>query len=210
MRSYRVMLAVVGVMSVVAVTLVAIAVITDDSPTFLGVCATGPDGVATRYEPNGSRECPTYHWAHVPIKVRVEGVGQVSASIVEAASRGVRAVNEDVGFRLLQLSRDEDAPIVMEVGAASQPGWRDPGGDARLRLFQGHVVACEVALTQVPTLTLAESVSRHELYHCLSLAHDPEDETSIMSPTQVDYDDLQLRPRLRDRDRQALRDVYLP
>jgi hypothetical protein len=207
--SKKAMMIVVGVMSVLSVALVVLAVLTDHSPTWMGICGVDSSLYVNEYEVDGADKCQPAHWqqSDIPLHVRIESRGSVASSIVDAVASSIGAINDDVGFQLFQVT-DGAAHVVVQVGVPVDRGWRDPGGDARLRMAGGYFSRCDVAIANVPNVVAAESVARHELYHCVGLAHDAHDEGSIMRPVQEAEEELALRPRLRDADRRAIRAAY--
>jgi hypothetical protein len=115
----------------------------------------------------------------------------------------VSVTNGRLGFEAFRLA-DEPCEVAVTFGVPAEPGMRDPGGDASWR--PGERV-CHVAIVNVhgelQTLAL-----RHELGHCLGLAHD-DFERSIMFPTQRETEARALPPWISDVDRAALRERLL-
>lgn len=205
----RVMVIGIPVLFVVAGLLVLAGVLLgeDDTP-LMGVC--GGPGPAEAYEDLGADMCREAQWAGplaLPIGVRPH---HHTNGDLGAVAEAVDAINQEVGFDLFRIV-DDGAPVHVWIGVPTETGWMDPGGDARLVLNDRDlVVACEVRVANTGTLLMTHDTLRHELYHCVGLAHDPEDDGSIMHSPIREYFDLRLRPRLRDDDRERLNQLYNP
>lgn len=116
----------------------------------------------------------------------------------------IDVTNARIGFPVF-VATAARCDVRATFGAPVEPGWRDPGGDAR---WAGTFPPCEIATANVHG-EVQTLVIQHELGHCLGLDHDSF-ERSIMRPTQSETPDRALPPWFSDVDREAVRRRYGP
>lgn len=176
--------------------------------TLAGVCAdSGWADDTSEVEVLGTNNCPPPQWDFDFPLVLSHRPYADEAQDVEAA---VDAINSDVGAEVLVVGDEAQIEVITNAPYenAGGGGLRDSGGDAALFMEQGRVRRCVVHTRASGDSSIEHDVLQHELYHCLLLAHDPEDEGSIMYPVQSGTWDLADRRRLRDVDRDALREHH--
>ncbi|MGD9749443.1 MAG: matrixin family metalloprotease, partial [Acidimicrobiia bacterium] len=118
----------------------------------------------------------------------------------------VQTVNQRLDMAALAyVGASEGCDVVITMGVPAEPGWMDPGGEARWRPG-GRVCYVSVSNVHGEMVTL---VLYHELGHCLGLDHDDYDQ-SIMRPVQRETPDRAIPPWISDADRAAIRARYLP
>jgi len=102
----------------------------------------------------------------------------------------------------------DEADVAVTVGAASEPGWAEPGGYTVLSGIVDTYQHCEVTTSNTGTEELLYLVSYHEIgCHCLGLAHDDFD-SSICRPVQHPTPAGSFPPSLADSDRELLIKKY--
>jgi len=178
-------------------------------------------GVLTRDEPG--LKYPEASWSKeaFPLLVEVDAYAGVSPEEVKkartAVSEAVKITNDQLGFEAFKVvGLVAHSHVFVQIGVPQQVG-QEPidgvivesaGGAALLsgEENQGakHWTGCFVQTSN--TVDLLEQVLRHELGHCLGLAHD-EHQGSIMYPVQRGHNFL---PSITDHDREILRNRYAP
>ncbi len=163
-------------------------------------------GVATHDEPGLADGVEPWARDRVPLQVCAESYLDTSEDALEAVE-DVAAVVDDVnarlGFTVFEVAAS-DCDVGVIVGVPAEPGWMDPGGDARLE--PGF---CAVRTSNTGTVEMLALVLEHELGHCLGLGHD-DYPASIMYPVASPTPDGQFPPRISDHDRALLRQLYMP
>lgn len=235
MKARNIVMIAVGVTLAVAATVVTIvAVVTDDSATLMGVCwpedpvrcsSDDMEGECnmepTRYEVDGAEGCPPMVWPEgyrFPLLVSLYEPNFMEADPGEAAAlrSAIDAVNGRLGFDALEFDPEWEADdptcydqhaICVRMNVAHDATWMEHAGTARHSWNQVGF-GCSVTTSNTGTSDLTHDVLRHELLHCLGLAHDIEDDGSIMFPIQRHRRSLANAARIRDRDRDELRRQY--
>lgn len=215
-----VMLVILVALFVAAGVVLVVAIVTHEEPTLMGACwpqapascSAGCRMEPDRYEVDGTAECPPLTWPEnqgFPLSVGLYGEQDDEMRAVQDA---VGAINEQLGFDALEFSAERSCAaehaVCVNMNEASEPGWTDPGGSAG-HTWTGAGLRCEVITSNAGMADITHDVLRHELLHCLGLAHDPEDQGSIMYPTQRSTPDLRGYRHIRDADRAELRQRYL-
>lgn len=215
-----------GVLLLTVVVLLAIGIPTMTEPTLMQVCWEGNaitwiEG-APPEENRGSCEDPQgFVWPHDQLPLTVAASlppdGQVSVGDPEGAiETAVILLNGQLGYQQLQASStgDGEADITVVWGAAFVTGDgttaadRAPGTCSFRRDADGRVRGT-VVVRSVGTNRYAYRLLLHELGHCgLGLADDDFDD-GIMATVHDDSMDERINfDRLRDDDRQAVREAY--
>jgi len=164
-------------------------------------------GVTTHTEPGLMAETPGFGASDTPIFVCPRSYApdgtEHAYTLVESA---INTTNTRLGLNVLDYAAPGSAGIchiTVVVGAPSEHGWRDPGGDAVFTAGSRH---CDITTSNTGTDEITLLVLQHELGHCLGLDHDPF-ESSIMravqSPTSGGFP-----PRITDSDRNLLRHIF--
>lgn len=170
---------------------------------FVGAAVFLVLGVATHDEPTFADNA--IQWAPEDFPLRVcasDRRGQLDARPIQYV---VQTVNQRLDMAALAyVGAQEECDVVVTMGVPAEPGWTDPGGDARWA--RGGRV-CYVGVSNVHG-ELVTLVLYHEMGHCLGLGHD-DYEQSIMRPVQRETPDRALPPWISDADRAAIRARYL-
>lgn len=200
----KVMIGVVAGIFVLAITVLVFALIygPGQQTTLLGICIQeGWADSTDEVEVDGAQQCSTPDWdTGFPLTVSYSAYADVGQD-VEAA---VEAINTAMGQEVLVVGEGA-TQIEVVTNAPYESGIRGAGGDAAFLMEHGSVTRCVVHTRATGNAGVAHDVLQHELLHCLLLAHDVEDEGSIMHDIQQATWDLRNRKRLRDTDRDALR-----
>lgn len=165
-------------------------------------------GIGTHAEAGLAEARPL--WESTPIDVCASaytGTPADNGDAIDATAHAVDTTNERLGFAAYVMSTTGCDTTVI-VGAPTESGWRDPGGDAQ---FDAGRPGCTIRTANTGTGEPLALTLQHELGHCLGLAHD-DFSVSIMfggpghalSPTP----DRQFPPRITDADRETLRALY--
>ena len=160
-------------------------------------CAYDP-GMLTTIPRWGRHEAPLLVCvSHYASDVRDDGL----------ADRAIRSTNDRLGFKAYALARSE-CDVTIVIGVPAERGWQDPGGVASISTREDGV-RCSIATSNTGTVEILSLTLRHELGHCLGLAHD--DWTgSIMRRVQVSTPDGQIGPWITDSDRALVRATWGP
>lgn len=201
---------IIGIFVIAAVVLVlALIYGPGQQNTLMGVCVdSGWADDTSEVEVLGANDCPTPQWdsdfplvlSHRPYADEEQDVEAAVDAINTAMGREVFVI----GTGIAQVEVITNAPYENGEGQ----GLRDGGGDAALLMERGRVHQCVIHTRASGDAGIEHDVLRHELGHCLLLAHDPEDEGSIMHTVQGKTWNLVDRRRLRDTDRAALREHH--
>lgn len=176
---------------------VAVAVVFVAAAVFLVI------GIATHEEPTFMPNAIAWEPADFPLEVCASD--RRGALDDEPIRYVVQTVNQRLDMAALAyVGASEGCDVVVTFGVPAEPGWMDPGGDARWEPA-GHVCYVGVSNVHGEMVTL---VLYHELGHCLGLAHDDYDQ-SIMRPVQTLTPDRVIPPWISDFDRDAIRGRYL-
>lgn len=125
---------------------------------------------------------------------------------IQATADAVETTNDRLGFEALALGLGSGTcDVQVTVGVPSEPGFMDPGGDARTT----HGPTCLIRTSNTGTTEILGLVLQHEIGHCLGLAHD-DWEGSIMRRVQTETPAGEFPPRITDSDRELLRALYGP
>lgn len=162
-------------------------------------------GWATHSEPTTT---DARRWESAPLDVFAAGYGDgLDSDERGSLESAIATTNRRLGFTAFRLKDDGSAPVIAIIGVPSEPGWMDPGGTAVLRSDGDQITGCRIETSNTGTLEILTLTLRHELGHCLNLAHD-DFERSIMRPTQRHVPDGEIGPWITDADRAALRELY--
>jgi len=190
------MLAVVAVISVLALAGVIIGVATHTEPGLMRVCWTNLGSAV--YDCDSGEEI-VWSRSALPFEVETDGyVGEVQTSI--------DLINTQVGCDLLtyrEATGSEPADISITSEAAMSRG--DGRGGSTWHLRDGDRLRARVELYAAGSM--AQRVLVHELGHALGLAHDPFP-ASIMYPTQYDNTGRLETVMFTDSDRSLLHRLY--
>lgn len=169
-------------------------------------------GVTTHTEAGLMANWPRWQRSDFPLAVcgssyRADGLAPLSDSDRRTLEDVENTINDRLGFAVYRPAvepspRHERCRVDVVIGAPSDPGYMDPGGNAQM---SGGV--CIVNTVNSGPLT--DLVLEHELGHCLGLDHD-DYESSIMRRVQTPVPDGSYPPRISDSDRQLLRELYAP
>lgn len=167
-------------------------------------------GVTTHVEAGFDEEWP--EWSGMPLVVcprsYVDEPTQTTAA-QNAVDHAVEVTERRLGFHAFNVQYvlpDTSCDIVITVGAPTERGDLDPGGDADI--VDGR---CVVRTANTGTTELLDLTIQHELGHCLGLAHD-DYQGSIMVGGEGralrHTPDGQFPPRITDWDVDLLRRRY--
>jgi hypothetical protein len=229
-----VMIAIVSAIFVAATVVFIVAMVTDEQTTLMGACWPEDPALCSsadadhhcnmepdRYEVDGFDDCPPLTWPEgqeFPLLVSIyEPEGDADSDEVDAVRDAIEAVNDQLRFDALVLDPEwapDDATcydhhaICVRVNVAREEDWMESAGTAR-HSWTPVGFGCWIATSNTGTSDLTHDVLRHEMLHCLGLAHGrPGDDEDIMNPTQRRTHDLRNYRRIRDADRRELRDRY--
>ena len=187
----------------------------------LGVIALIVFGVLNRNEAGLLNPEVTWRSSEFPLLMEVD-VYSVEAPSEEDVQRAHEAtddaisfINDRLGFeayRRVDLVPRNHVHVLVGVPQESvnsdtigESGIADAGGTFSLSGSEAHWTHCNIQTSN--TGNLLDLVLKHELGHCLGLAHD-ESSRSIMFPVQKDFSGFP--PDLSDHDIKILRDLYAP
>ena len=182
-------------------TLIGFAVFTALTITLLVVFIVGHE------EPTFIVDAPQWQHDDFPLPVEVRAYvpgGQVDA--LRAAVSAIVLTNTRLGFGAFRLT-DGEPKVTITIGVPVEAG-ADAGGHSRIHHTGGRAEVCEVETANTGTLEVLGLTLRHELGHCLGLAHDDYGQ-SIMRPEQSPVPNREIGPWLSDDDRAAVRARYL-
>lgn len=161
-------------------------------------------GLMTHNEPGLMSSAIDWPPDRMPLDVCPHSYVGSSVDAVAAVAGAVDTTNERLAFDVFRVSLNpQECDVRVDIGVPSDPGWMDPGGDARF--VNGPV--CEVRTSNTGTSEILALVLQHELGHCLGLDHD-EWEGSIMRRDQTATPTGQQAPRITDTDRALLIELY--
>lgn len=196
--STKIMLAIVAVISILAVVGVVIGVATHNEPGLMRVCWNQFNTVVSDYDCAEGTEI-SWPTATFPLGVETDGyVGEVQTSI--------DLINTQVGCDLLayqEPSGFRPADITITSEAIMSRG--DERGGSTWHLRDDDRLRARIELYAAGSM--AQRILVHELGHALGLAHDPFT-ASIMYPTQYDSVGRLEMITLTDSDRNLLHRLY--
>jgi hypothetical protein len=157
---------------------------------------------------------PDYRWESTPVSVSCAGYTPADDGACDAAGEAVSRFNvrtrnetlvwtEDVG----QIHIVMRAPVHVNAEEMDEPGGHyDIAGNA------GRYEACRIYTMNVSggASDLELLTVYHELGHCMGLAHDPDNQQSIMRPVQSPTARMRIGPWLSDHDAALIRARYHP
>lgn len=164
-------------------------------------------GIVTHEEAGFER--PETSWDHVPLTVScssytggVSGCGRVE--------RAIDSINRRLGFDMLVFVEANFSDIDVTLNAPIEVGAEErdaSGGHFVLRrdMSSTYFTGCTITTMNVPNNVLHSLVIKHELGHCMGLAHD-DFAQSIMFKRQREPEGF--HPWITDWDRRLLRDRY--
>lgn len=184
-KSWKFMMVIGVVLTVVAISGVIYGVMTHDEPGFI-------DG-------------PVWEREDFPLALCVRSYDEdhVTSADLDNARYVVSLINDRLRFDAYVVTPGPECRVLLTYAVPVEAGWQDPGGSAEVG--EGHCTAVTANVTgELRTLTVY-----HELGHCLGLAHDTE-ATSIMRRVQRPTADGMFPPWISDSDVVILRDEYAP
>lgn len=176
-------------------------------------------GILHHTEPGLMPDPPAWR---APIVVCPDGRAEPTDDELGALRYAVHTTNDRLGFEVFRIGAEGGRPpcdATIEFDAAVwSPTSTDPdatacGHEGGLTSFE-HIVrddgsqletAAQVLVCNPGTAEIRQLVLQHELGHVLGLAHDPDDDTSIMRPVQHETPDGEFPPHITDSDRALLR-----
>jgi len=163
-------------------------------------------------EPGFMPTRPAFSRADVPITVCPAGyVAEGDEGARKMVGWATGTINERLGFALFKMvsATSDQCDVTAIVGAPSEAGWRDPGGDATFDSHRTTNPRCVITTSNTGTDEILGYVLEHELGHCAGLDHDDWD-GSIMRRVQFPTPDGSWPPWVDDWDRALLRQTYRP
>lgn len=185
-KSWKFMVIIVGVLTVVALS---------------GVVY----GVLSHTEPGFAETTPPWDREDMPLGLCVStyaSEGHTDPSDLDNTIDVIGTINARLGFDVYEISGD-DCDVELIYGVPAEMGWQDPGGTATM-----FDTSCMAEISNVHG-EVRDLVVYHELGHCLGLAHD-DFESSIMRRVQRETPDGAFPPWISDWDRELLRVIYGP
>lgn len=194
--STKIMLAIVAVISVVALVGVAIGVATHSEPGLMRVCWNQFNSAV--YDCDNGSEI-VWPAGSIPLDVRTDGyIGEVQSA--------VDLINAQVGCDLLVFDdRSTSSPSDITITSEAVMSRGDERGGAAWHLRDTDRLRARIELYAAGSL--AQRVIIHELGHALGLAHDPFAGSIMYATQRDDSGDLSVI-RFTDSDRHLLHDLY--
>lgn len=160
-------------------------------------------GISTHEEPTFRADAIQWTPSDFPLKVCAsDRRGALDESPIRYV---VQTANQRLDMAALAyVGASEGCEIVITMGVPAEPGWMEPGGDAR---WSPGGRVCYVGVSNVHG-ELVTLVLYHEFGHCLGLDHDDYDQ-SIMRPVLSETPDRVIPPWISDADKAAIRARYL-
>lgn len=175
-------------------------------------------------EPGLMPTAPQWERRQFPLRVYVNGNEADAAETRDdraLAASVIHIVNSRLGFEAFRLLAEHDGHE-FDVFIIPHEGGRDEGcppegGQTRFGYVapsgeypEGDGASVTIALCNVPLAELRTLALEHEFGHTLGLAHDPDNEQSIMQPVLHETRTGDFPPHISDHDRALLRDLYAP
>lgn len=203
----RITIGIAIAISILAVILVTIAIVTHDEQTMMTACNTDHG----RFDYTG--ECFPVRMSGSPpfvIDIHLEGGRTYNMNYVAILESEVSSLNIRLGRNILVLSDVNDGVCSGDICyMPEQPrsdDWIDSAGTASHYMNGGK---CAIKTSNTGNIELESMVLLHEIGHCLGLAHDDFD-ISIMRHVQTPTPDNQIGPWITDMDKEAILNTYWP
>jgi hypothetical protein len=168
-------------------------------------------GISSHDEAGLIANVPQWEPAHFPLPVCVD---DADSGDMEVNRRLIRSVAEETNARLgFAAVEHSPAPCRVRVafGVPFEAGvWEAPGGHSAIQHVAGRAQACQVQISNVPN-GLLHLVLKHELGHCLGLAHDDFAASIMRDPVRFPMRQPAPRefpPDFTSHDRDLLRRLY--
>lgn len=204
-------------MTITVVTLLAIFIPRREDDSLLRACFINDRAVYVDSEDESKQICgevpvETIVWGEkVPFMVNVteDPDQERSRKITRYAISGI---NVGLGFDLLKMCFDEEAPIQVTLGAPVIIDVQKscPLGEVSHYKRDGKLMASVTIYSNVWDDATLNRVLQHELLHAVGLAHTMNDEESVMYPFTPDsslFGDM-MRFRITDSSKRILHDLY--